>query len=183
VNYSAAVLAGGKSKRFGTDKALYLYKNKTLLGWVLDSFRNVDDKFIVANNDYANFAVKVYPDIISSKGPVTGIYTALHYAKNDWLAVAACDMPFLTSEFWQSLYEYADGCQAVAIKTGAGLEPLAAFYNTSIRQLIKSQLEKKEYSVQKLLARLELKAVDISQINQDPKVLSNFNYLKDFQDL
>ncbi len=181
--YSAAILAGGQSQRFGSDKALFLYKEKVLLSWVIDSFVDVDDKYIVANKAYLGFDLKVYSDIISSYGPLSGIYTGLSYAKNDWLAVAACDMPLLTSDYWQSLFGYASGYQAVVIKTRAGLEPLAAFYHRSTLELIKSQIEKQDYSVQKLLLKLDLKTIDISQINQDPKVLSNFNYLKDFKNL
>lgn len=181
--YSAAILAGGKSKRFGSDKALYLYKDKPLLKWVLDSFGDIEDRFIVANKEYPAFNLKIHSDIISSQGPLSGIYTGLSYAKNDWLAVAACDMPLLNNGYWQALFSYTEGYQAVVVKTKHGLEPLAAFYHLSILELIKSQIEKKEYSVQKLLAMLELATIDISEINQDSKILSNFNYLKDFKNL
>jgi len=183
VDYSAAVLAGGKSKRFGADKALYLYKEKPLIKWVLDSFIDSNDIFIVANQDYPTFDTKIYSDIIGSLGPLSGIYTGLSYAKNDWLAVAACDMPFLNSEFWRDLFAYAHGYQAVVIKTEHGLEPLAAFYHKTSLETIKQEIKKQEYSVQKLLAKLELKTIDIAQIKQDSKVLSNFNYLKDFKNL
>ena len=181
--YSAAILAGGQSRRFGSDKALYFYKEKVLISWVIDSLVDVEDKYIVANTVYSEFDLKVYLDLISSYGPLSGIYTGLSYAKNDWLAVAACDMPLLTSDYWQSLYKHASDCQAVVIRTRLGLEPLAAFYHRSTLQLIKSQIEKQDYSVQKLLPKLDLKTIDISWINQDPKVLSNFNYLKDFKNL
>ncbi len=183
MDYSAAVLAGGKSKRFGSDKALYLYKDKPLIKWVLDSFIDSNDIFIVANQDYPTFDTKIYSDIIASSGPLSGIYTGLSHAKNDWLAVAACDMPLLTVKYWQGLFRYTKGYQAVVITTEHGLEPLAALYHISILEIVKSQIESSEYSVQKLLRRIKLNSLDISEINQDLKVLSNFNYLKDFKNL
>lgn len=183
MNYSAAVLAGGKSKRFGSDKALYLYKDKPLIQWVLDSFASSNDKFIVANKKYPSFELAVYSDIIDSQGPLSGIYTALSYAKNDWLAVAACDMPALKSEYWETLFTYTKDYQAVVVKTKQGLEPLAAFYHISIMDLLKMQIDKSEYSVQKLLKLIKLKSLDISEIKQDPKVFSNLNYLDDIKSL
>ncbi len=183
MNFSAAIIAGGQSRRFGSDKALYIYNGKPLMQWVIDSLVDSDDRFIVANADYPQFLLPVYGDVLEPNGPLVGIYSALQYAKFEWLAVAACDMPFLTKDYWRLLLSKRENSQVVILKSKHGLQPLAALYHVSIKEIIEKQLSEKKYSVQEMLAIAKLKIIDIKESGIDEKTMSNFNYKKDLKSL
>ena len=77
---SATILAGGKSKRFGLDKSMYIYKGKPLIEYVIDIVKTaIEDISIIADNgdrfEYLGFPV--LPDLVHEIGPLGGIYTAL----------------------------------------------------------------------------------------------------------
>lgn len=98
---TAAVLAGGMSRRMGTDKALLPLRpgEPPLLGLVLDRVARVaDEVLLVASGrpEYAGFGVPVVPDQFPGAGTLGGIASGLAAAANRRCLVVACDMPFLS---------------------------------------------------------------------------------------
>lgn len=101
---SAAVLAGGQSRRMGIDKALLRLRegDPPLLALVLDRLTAVaDDVFVVATArpEYSAFGVPVWPDDAPGEGTLGGILTAIRRASHKHCLVVACDMPFLNPPF------------------------------------------------------------------------------------
>ncbi len=96
---SAAVLAGGASRRMGTDKALLELDGQTLLERAIVAVSNVADDVIIVGDrqPYHDFGVPVIRDSYPETGPIGGIATALQDAQHDYVLVVACDMPFLSS--------------------------------------------------------------------------------------
>jgi molybdenum cofactor guanylyltransferase len=97
---SAAVLAGGQSRRMGTDKALLPLRpgDPPLAQVVLDRVRAVAAEVMIVAAErpaYARFGVPVVPDRYPGTGTLGGIATALAAASHDYCLVVACDMPFL----------------------------------------------------------------------------------------
>ncbi len=139
-SYSAAVLAGGRSRRFGVDKARYKLGGETLLTRVLKSFPDPAERFVVANRAYAEVDVPVYGDVRTGGDSLSGLHAALYHAAQPWVAVAACDTPFLTADYWRLLLARRTGVEAVVVK-GEWLEPLAALYHVSLLPLVETLLE------------------------------------------
>lgn len=112
VPVSVAILAGGKSRRLGTDKALVRLapNDRTLLELVLDRVRPLsDDVFIVATGRpaYEAFGVPVHPDYHPDAGVLGGIDTALRQARHDHCLVVSCDHPFLNPALLRALIAMA----------------------------------------------------------------------------
>ena len=140
-SYSGAVLAGGRSSRFGHDKALHVYRGKPLLHWVLESLSGAGERMIIANRAYPDLSVPVRPDLISGGSALSGLHAALSYARFDWVALAACDMPFLTPAYWDVLWDRRGAAPlVVATNEGDGLEPLAALYHRALLPLVTRKL-------------------------------------------
>src|ERR687898_1866444 len=98
---SAAALAGGQSRRMGTDKALLplVAGGHPMLGLVLERLRSVaDDVLVVANEHerYASFDARVVPDLHPQIGALGGIQAAITWSAHEHCLVVACDMPFLS---------------------------------------------------------------------------------------
>ncbi len=147
MQFSGAVLAGGQSSRFGENKALFVYHKKPLIQWVLESLSQASDRFIIANQSL-DLDVPIYADLKEGLGSLSGIHTALSYAKHDWVAIAACDLPFLTSAYWHYLQKYTNDNQIVIAQNQKGFpEPLAAFYHRSVLQIVERQIKNQDFTL------------------------------------
>jgi molybdenum cofactor guanylyltransferase len=98
---SAAALAGGQSRRMGTDKALlpFVAGGEPMLAVVLKRLSAVADDVLVVANDrekYAAFGARVVPDLRPDVGALGGIQAAIASSEHDYCLVVACDMPFLS---------------------------------------------------------------------------------------
>ena len=92
------ILAGGESKRMGTNKSLIELHNKPLIKHVYD--RLIEQVSHVSIN--TNQHIEIFPkniqfdDLILSKtGPLAGIQAGLFYAKKNWVQFCPNDSPFL----------------------------------------------------------------------------------------
>jgi molybdopterin-guanine dinucleotide biosynthesis protein A len=129
---TGAVLAGGKSIRFGTNKVLHSYGGKRLLDWATDSLRPFCDRImVVANNlaPYMEMRVMLAMDVIPHQGPLGGIYTALLFSPAEWVLVKAADMPFLVPQLASLILEEKEGFDAVVPKLNDNFNPLVALYH------------------------------------------------------
>ncbi|GAA6759755.1 molybdenum cofactor guanylyltransferase [Thermus oshimai] len=155
--YTGAVLAGGLSKRFGEDKALYPYRGKPLLLWVLESLSGAGERFIVANRPYEGFGVPVYPDLLPGGDSLSGLHTALVQARFPWVAVAATDLPFLTRAYWDYLYERALASPhpvVVPVNPEGHLEPLMALYHKDCLPQVERQLREGDFLLRRVMEAL-----------------------------
>ncbi|WP_109809516.1 molybdenum cofactor guanylyltransferase [Sphingosinithalassobacter portus] len=95
-----AILAGGRSTRFGTDKAAALLAGKPLLDHVAECLARQCDDVIVCGRDWPGrvaVADRPGPDL----GPLGGLNAALHHAAEqgyDAVLSAGCDTPQLPDD-------------------------------------------------------------------------------------
>ncbi|RIH89618.1 molybdenum cofactor guanylyltransferase [Calidithermus roseus] len=150
--FSAAVLAGGQSRRFGQDKARFVFRGRPLIEWVLESLCEARERVIVANRAYPEFGLPVLADVKPGGDALSGVYTALYHAQQEWVAVAACDLPFLSRDYWRLLLEHTwPGIRLVAGVSASGfVEPLAALYHRSLLEDVERRLSKGRLRLQSL---------------------------------
>jgi len=130
---SVAIQAGGESTRMGINKAMMDFLGEPLIARVITRVSSLsDDIFIITKEpqEFNKFSVRIIKDVIPGKGAIGGLYTALVEAKYEFVAVVACDMPFVNMDLLKKAYEVLLEYHAdVAIpKTGEGYEPLHAVY-------------------------------------------------------
>lgn len=93
---SGYVLAGGRSSRMGTDKALLELAGKPLIAHAVAKLRCIcaEVNILSANPALASCAPLV-PDLHPNCGPVGGIEAALAHSSRDWNLILPVDVPFL----------------------------------------------------------------------------------------
>ena len=75
---AAAITAGGQSRRFGQDKALYELDGVPLLNRVADSLQHASPRLLVAPaGRYRLDGWQTVPDLRPGQGPLAGLETAL----------------------------------------------------------------------------------------------------------
>lgn len=99
VDFTLAIIAGGKSSRMGTDKSFVMVAGKPLIEHVLERVSGLGQvaTILIANKPdaYAYLNLPMYGDVLPDKGSLGGIYTALHYSQTDNTLTVPCDTPFI----------------------------------------------------------------------------------------
>lgn len=121
---TVAILAGGKSRRFGSDKALAVIPSTglTFLQHAIEVARRIAHEVVVVGGDatrYADSGARVVPDSAPDCGPVGGLSTALNLVTTKYLVVTGVDQPMLTAA---DLRRLLDGLGAGAAAVFAGPE-------------------------------------------------------------
>jgi molybdenum cofactor guanylyltransferase len=170
---SGAVLAGGRSSRFGRDKALELWRGKTLLEHALSSLEGCAERFIVGGTSerYGFTGVPVNADLEPFQGSLYGLARALEVSQSDLVAVMACDMPGLTREFWMFLANLESAQVVIPENADGFLEPLAAIYSKSCLPEIQTALENNQLRMTGWHANLEVQVVSWTEL--EPKFGTN----------
>ncbi len=130
MNVSAAIMAGGKSKRMGQDKAWIELDGEPLIRRVANVLAQVADEVLIVANEprYASLGLRVVHDRYPEGGALGGIATGVGAATHDTVLVAACDMPFLSADVWRVLLGRVGDADVVIPRIGGEYETLHAIY-------------------------------------------------------
>jgi molybdopterin-guanine dinucleotide biosynthesis protein A len=134
---TVAILAGGKSSRFGSDKALAPVPGElqTFLVRAAEVARAVADEVIVIGPERAGLEgpkLRFIPDQFPGEGPAGGIITALSCVATGRLIVLACDQPLIASTDLTALLEGAEDHPAVAFASrDGGIQPLPCLFDVA----------------------------------------------------
>jgi molybdopterin-guanine dinucleotide biosynthesis protein A len=123
VRVLGAILAGGRARRFGSDKAHALYEGERLIDLVAASLSAQSSGLVVCGREEDGF--DCLPDRPSADlGPLGGLNAALHHASaNGFTHVlsAGCDVPNLPSDLIETLA--GDSAAIVRSQPVVGLWP------------------------------------------------------------
>ena len=141
---TAAILAGGRARRFGgRPKLLLPLGDRRIVDRLLAVLRAVVDRvFIVANDraTYAGLGVSVHPDVLGGAGPLGGVHAALRRSRSSRTLVVAGDMPSLSTAFLDYLLRAGRSAEVAIPRTGDGYQPLCACYRASCAPLIERRI-------------------------------------------
>ena len=178
------VLTGGRSSRFGSDKALYPFRGKAMALWVAEAvLAHVPTVTLVGDpNLHSSLGIPVIPDQVPGTGPLGGIVAALAHAKCQWCLIAACDMPLVGGAPLAALIGKAarSGGKAILPRTPDGrVQPLCAIYSTAARAPLEDALLDGVRKITEALERLDWEPFAV----ESPRPFSNINQLCDMQAL
>lgn len=156
------VLAGGKSRRFGTDKALARVDGMPMLERAVNLLTELNlAPCVITNgfNDYAFLGCETERDVIAEQGPLGGIYTALTKFKNSPILVLTCDMPLVSKEMILFLMDsHCEGSEASVFKNTNGLfEPFPGIYNSCLQRVAEEEIRENRLSMQSFIGHLSKK--------------------------
>src|SRR5262245_60417147 len=129
----AVLLAGGKSRRMGTDKALLRVGSTPMIARLIREVRQLTDEVRIsaaAENDYASFGVGVIADLHAERGPLAGLHAGLVSTARAFVLLLACDLPGARADWLRRLVAFAPHHDAVIPRTDDGrVHPLCAVYS------------------------------------------------------
>jgi molybdenum cofactor guanylyltransferase len=184
---SGLVLAGGRSRRLGMDKALLHIDGQWLLQRTVKTLQMIcEDVWIIANNGerLSVLGVPIVADSRPGTGVLGGIYTGLTCMSCECGVFVACDMPLLSLSLLQYMVSVAFGYDVVIPRVAGEIEPLHALYNKSCLAPIEVALEKGELRPRAFFPAVRVRYVEQEEVEAfDPELRSiiNINTPQDLQ--
>jgi len=188
---NAVLLAGGKSSRFGdSDKALIPFAGKTLIEYIYDHLsENFNRVIIIGSKDKYSFIkdAEIRNDIYQNKGPLAGIYTGLYYSETNYNFICGCDMPFLSSSYFNYLKSQLaaeKGVEIIVPQFNGFLEPLAAVYHYSLLKRIQDEIINDNLRIKSFYKRAKKKVLSETNLEKNfdlKRLFFNLNYPADLE--
>ena len=134
---SGCVLAGGSSKRMGTDKALLKLGDKTFLEIQIDKLKRmgIDDIIYVRSEDEEVPGARRVTDLYPKRGPLGGIHAGLQACENKSCLFLGVDVPLVPEDFLKEIIERHTSGITIAQSLDSD-EPLIAIYDAELADVI-----------------------------------------------
>lgn len=189
VDFTGFVLAGGRSSRMGSDKALLPYRESNFLHHAMETLSAAcrrPAKAVVSENKYSIYSQMLSEDAVvadefADRGALGGIHAALTNCETEFALILAVDLPNITADTAQRMISLAvdrDDIDALVAEQDDGrLQPLFGIYR-AVECLAKIEglfAKQDDCSVRDLLARIRTATVSRHEISDDPAIFLNVN--------
>lgn len=139
------VLAGGRSRRMGTDKSMMLLNGKSLIEYSIAALKPLCNNVVISSNNfiYDFTGCEVWPDELPDQAPMVGIYSCLKRSTTENNIFLSCDMPMMsTSMLEYLLVNSANHDITVPVHGNDLIEPLCGIYKQSSMGVLKEFIDK-----------------------------------------
>ena len=151
----AFILAGGQSRRMGTDKSQLRLQNQTFTDRIAQTLLEVTESITLVGSHQPNPGYQSVADVYPGWGALGGLHAALAACRSEWAIVVACDLPLVTAELFTYLASLRMNHDAVVpLQTDGRPQPLSALYR--IEPCLKRATELIEAGRRRPLDLLEL---------------------------
>lgn len=125
----AFILAGGQSRRMGTDKSQLRLENDTFIDRIAAALEPVAESISLVGARQSHPRFPKVADVYPGWGALGGLHAALAACTSEWAIVSACDLPFVTAELFKHLASLRQDHEAVVpVQSDGRPQPLAALY-------------------------------------------------------
>lgn len=178
------VLAGGQSSRFGSNKALAVWKEETLLERALDLLKPFCREVYIGGDypEYSSLTSAILPDTQPNLGPLGGIYTALAHTDTPYLLFLTCDMPLMNSWLIERLLS-AEPYREMTLwqEPDGALQFFPLLLARSLAPLVEYKIRQHDLSLKSLLKEATSRFIPIH--HQEEKFFLNINREGDLEEI
>ncbi|MGE4580191.1 MAG: formate dehydrogenase accessory sulfurtransferase FdhD [Desulfuromonadales bacterium] len=173
---TGVILAGGESRRMGSDKSLLPIDGARFIDHIYRRLTSLFDEVIIVTNSpelYADIPCRKVPDLYRAQGSLAGIHAGLHHARHQRIFAVACDMPLVSPAVVRRLC-LTDGWGDVVIPCGEhGFEPLHAVYGKGCLPAMEKTLARGERRIVAFFEEVRVAQVPLTDFSElDPQGLS-----------
>lgn len=202
---TGVVLAGGGSRRMGTDKALLMLGERRLVDHVADVLGRVFPRVMVVAKEPALYQAasradsssaradgpvwnqgtvrpRVIRDALPGRGALVGIYTALAACDTSYAFVVGCDMPFVKPDLLRWMANNCEGWDAFVPSVRSLIEPLFAIYSKACIGPIERSLARGDFRVRGFFGEVRVGYAPEDRLREVDPDLSSFINLNDSRD-
>lgn len=195
---SIIILCGGRSRRMGKDKGSLVLNDKPMLIHVLDTVKDIADEIVLVLRDQEQInkyktilrdievSIKIVTDEAKDQGPLVGILTGLSHVKSEYAQILPCDSPFISKSFVLKMFKIAEAKEfdaVVPIWDDGHIEPLHSIYKKDKVNIGKNLIKKELYNVKSFIDNLNVKYVDVEELDQSTMSFRNLNTVEEFESI
>lgn len=160
------ILAGGQSRRFGSNKARAVCGGELMVRRVARQFEPYSAGVTVVARGadaYADLGLRTIADREPGLGPAGGLFTALMDRQAQqgagWLWLVSCDLVAVDAKLLRRLEAAREQAEHAVALRHAHWEPMPGLYHTSIEPGVRAFLESGGRAMQKLLDHVKATAL------------------------
>ena len=181
--YSAIILAGGKSSRMGQKKGLLRFQERTFIDIIIDKLQEAGiSEIMVSGYEYDDPRTIFVEDVYPNKGPVAGIHAGLSRSSKEHVFVIPEDAPLVPVDYIRLLMEEhlkSDLPITVALANGR-IQQLIGMYDKSLDEACESILQEEKSKVMSLIERFGCAEVPF---NGDELLIRGCNTPEEFEEI
>lgn len=181
---TVGILCGGKSRRYGTDKAMERFHGRSFLQYLIDEFSGYEEVLVSCADPaiYAEVDAHFVADEIPGIGPIEGLRQLLVRSTHDWVFACAVDMPYLEADLVKYIaFGIAPQTQVVTLTVEGERQPLCALYHKSVLPRIDAMIAKGDYKLHRLLDQADLAMMPVELSRFDARSVSNLNTKREYE--
>ena len=191
-NIIAAILAGGKSRRFGVDKSTTKLGDKTLIEHTISKIeKKFSEILIISNNQEIKVDKKnvfVLKDCIQGQlGPLVGVLSAMKWVetnnkKYDWVATFPCDTPFFDISIIDEVKRFSkkNNKKLYFLKSGEKRHNVFGLWSIQLKDILEEDINNKFRKVEEWANKIGLKTININNKKFDSFL--NINTQEDLEE-
>lgn len=177
------ILAGGLSKRMGTDKADVMFHGKTFLQTQIEKGKILGVREILVSGYKGKMcSEKIIYDRYPQKGPLGGMEACFRETHTERCLVLSVDMPLIPVEELERLIQASRQSvrPATILRHEENEEPLIGVYNTNLADTMVEEFTERKGSVFAVLNRM---GYDIYQSEIGREYFQNVNVSKTLEEI
>lgn len=202
MDITSIIIAGGRSSRMGTNKALLPLNGMAVIEKMIGELESVSQRILIAggqHHDYNHLGPEVVMDQYPDMGPLAGLYAGLSAATTEWSLVVACDLPFVHRGIFAEIRERVTRIeeenasiekekrvQAIIVKAGGRIQPLLAAYRQGVLPGLQLALEGGRLRMSEWVASIHVEYIDGADLadklgDTEEMLQFNMNDIEDYE--
>jgi molybdopterin-guanine dinucleotide biosynthesis protein A len=180
LNLPCIIVAGGRSSRMGSDKALLPFGSfATLTQFQLDRHKNNFSSLHVSckTKDKFDFNANFIEDTkeFDEYSPLIALYSILKEFDTP-VCILSVDTPFVTLGVYEKLFTCKEDFDVIIANSPFGSHQLCAIYSPTILPILKKQIEKNNHKIRDMLSLVKTRLIDF----EDDTIFTNLNKPEDY---
>jgi molybdopterin-guanine dinucleotide biosynthesis protein A len=159
---TAIILAGGKSSRMGTDKAMLDVHGILMIDHICSQLAPLFDSVIISSQDpdFSRAGMTVVKDLFPDNGPIGGIEAALRASTTERNFITTCDIPTIHTQLICNLMANLENCDISLFSfKQTNPEPLFAGYRKKVGIIALEQIKNKKLKLSDLFDKCQIQKV------------------------
>ena len=190
-NVLPVILAGGKSRRFGADKAVAKLGEKSLIDYTINKLEPKFAEILVITNKPMQVSknnIFFIKDIMSGQlGPLVGILSAMEWVKNndknyEWIISFPCDTPFFEEEIIDKVInsQKSSDKKLLFLKSGNKRHNIFGLWSIELMEQLRNDINQGARKVEDWANKIGTEIVEIN--SESDKSFLNINTKLDLEE-
>ena len=190
-NVLPVILAGGKSRRFGADKAVAKLGEKSLIDYTINKLKSKFAEILIITNNSMQVSKNniffIKDTMAGQLGPLVGILSAMEWVKNndknyEWIISFPCDTPFFEEKIIDKVInsQKSSDKKLLFLKSGNKRHNIFGLWSIELMEQLRNDINQGARKVEDWANKIGTEIVEIN--SKSDKSFLNINTKLDLEE-